>query len=59
MVLAKFYLKCSHICIKYLYYKELWLERYKVLHFIRGVGLIKGYLKGEAQQIIEGRGARA
>jgi hypothetical protein len=32
---------------------------YKVLHFNRGVGLIKGQLKGEAQQIIEGRGARA
>jgi hypothetical protein len=32
---------------------------YKVLNFIRGVGLIKDQLKGEAQWIIEGRGGRA
>jgi hypothetical protein len=31
----------------------------KILHFIRGVGSIKGSLKGEAQWIIKGRGARA
>jgi hypothetical protein len=31
----------------------------KVLHFIRSVGLIKEYTIGEAQQTIEGRGARA
>jgi hypothetical protein len=32
---------------------------YKVLHFIGGEGLIKGWLKVEAQLIIVGRGARA
>jgi hypothetical protein len=32
---------------------------YEVLHFIQSVRLIKGQLKGEAQQIIEGCGARA
>jgi hypothetical protein len=31
----------------------------KVLHFIRGVGLIRGYSKGEAQYIFKSRGARA
>jgi hypothetical protein len=32
---------------------------FKVLHFIPGIGLIQGSSKGEAQQIIEGRGVRA
>jgi hypothetical protein len=32
---------------------------YKVLQFIRGAGLIKGLLKGEPQEIIKVRGARA
>jgi hypothetical protein len=33
--------------------------RGKVLYFIRGVGLIRGWSKGEAQYIFKGRGARA
>jgi hypothetical protein len=54
------YLRFRHLCQFFIESSDYYdAPINKILHFIRSLGLIKGKSKGEAQQIIEGRGARA